>query len=838
MIDRRQDHGTVLVAGKLTITTHMLKNYFLVALRNFWRHRTFSLINILGLAIGISASLVIYLIVSYDLSFDKFEPGRDRIYRISSSFVFSGEPIRNSGVCHPLPQVVASEVSGLELVAPFRTADEIRKVSVPYPDAKNPSIYRKQEDITYADGAYCSLLGYKWLAGSSATAFSRPYALVLTETSAKRYFPGLPYAQVMGKQVILADSITTTVTGVLKDLPGHTDFYCKTIISYATLLTKRMQPQGFTEWGSTSSSSQLFVRLAPGTSVAGVTAQLKVIYDKHNKPAAGSHDTGAFVLGSLKDLHFDSDFGIFDQTGRVAHRPTLYGLVAVAAFLLLLAGINFINLTTAQAASRAKEIGIRKTMGSQRLQLALQFLNETFLLTSIATLLSVVLVPLLLRAFADFIPKEVVFSVRQQPEILVFLLVLAVVVSLLSGAYPALVLSAFKPISVLKNQWAIGAGKTRGLLLRKTLTVSQFVIAQVFIIATILVARQISYALNAEMGFKKDAILTFWTPWRQGEGKRQVLAQKLAAIPGIELISQAAAPPASGGTSTNDAKYNDGKHEIRSNLQYLSADTNYMRLFHLHLLAGRNITECDTINELIINETYARTIGFSDPRKAIGARIKWNDQPLPVVGVVADFHQASMHRAIRALAIVNGIRDVEVFAIALPKQDAAAWKGIIARIQDAYKSVYPEDEFSYEFFDESIAKFYSQEENVSRLLMWATGLAIFISCLGLLGLVIYITNQRRKEIGVRKVIGASAMQIVVLLSKDFMRLIGLAILISMPIAWWGGHRWLADFAYRAELSWWIFAGGAGALLLVALIVLCIRGYKAASANPVTALRSE
>jgi len=840
LIDRLQDHGTVLVAGIVTIATHMLKNYFLVAFRNFWRHRTFSLINILGLAIGISASLVIFLIVSYDLSFDKFEPGRDRIYRITSSFVFSGETIRNSGVTYPLPQAVAKEVSGLELVAPFRTADEIRKVSVPYPDAKEPAIFRKQTDITYADGAYCSLLGYHWLAGSPANAFSQPYALVLTETSAARYFPGLSYAQVMGKHVVLADSITTTVTGVLQDLPGHSDFYSKTIISYATLLTKRMQPEDFMEWGGTTSASQLFVKLAPGASVAGVTAQLEAIYAKHNKPAAGSHDTGAFVLGSLKDLHFNTDFGIFDQSTRVAHKPTLAGLMIVAAFLLLLACINFINLTTAQAAGRAKEIGIRKTMGGQRLQLALQFLNETFLLTLIATLLSVVLTPLLLRAFADFIPKEVVFSVRQQPAIMVFLLVLAIVVSLLSGAYPALVLSSFKPISVLKNQWAAGANKTRGVWLRKTLTVSQFVIAQVFIIATILVVRQINYALNTELGFKKDAILTFSTAWRQGEAKRQVLAQKMAAIPGIELISQMLAPPVSGGTSTNDAKYNDGKHEVRSNLQYLNVDTNYLRLFHLHLLAGRNITESDTINELIINETYARFLGFSDPRKAVGIRINWNDRPLPVVGVVADFHQGSMHVAIRSLAIVNGIQDVDQFAIALPKQnvEGTAWKGIIAGLEDAYKSVYPEDEFSYTFFDDSIANLYLQEKNVSRLLWWATGLAIFISCLGLLGLVIYITNTRTKEIGVRKVIGASAMQIVVLLSKDFVRLIGVAILISMPIAWWGGHRWLADFAYRADLSWWSFAAGGAVLLGFALAVLCLRTFRAAAANPADSLRSE
>jgi len=818
----------------------MLKNYFLVAFRNFWRHRTFSLINILGLAIGISASLVIFLIVSYDFSFDKFEPGREQIYRVSSLFHLSGETVRNSGVCYPLPQAMAREVSGLQSIVPFRTADEITKVSVAYPNAQEPAVFRKQNDITYADTAYCSLLGYRWLAGSPAAALAQPYSLVLTETSAKRYFPGLGYAQILGKQVILADSITTTVTGVLKDLPGHTDFYCQTIISFATLLTKRMLPQGFEEWGGTTSASQLFVKLAPGVSVDRITAQLKTIYDKHNKPAPGSHDWGAFVVRPLKDLHFDNDFWIFDATTRVANKPTLYCLMAVAIFLLLLACINFINLTTAQAAGRAKEIGIRKTMGSQRLQLALQFLNETFLLTLIATVLSVTLAPLLLKAFGDFIPKGVQFSVRQQPTILLFLLGLTLVVSLLSGAYPALVLSAFKPISVLKNKWAPGAGRTRGALLRKTLTISQFVIAQVFIIATILVARQISFALNTELGFKKDSIVLFGTPWNQDAGKREVLAQKLAAIPGIQLMSRSSSPPASGGTNTTDVKYNNGKQEVRSQLQDLFADTNYLRLFHLNLLAGTNISQCDTTNQLIINETYARIIGFSDPRKAVGARINWDERMLPVVGVVADFHQASIHKAIKPLGILNGIGNAHDFDFALPRQNAegTAWKGIIAEMQKAYKSVYPEDEFDPQFFDESIANFYKQERNASQLLLCATGLAIFISCLGLLGLVIYITNQRTKEIGVRKVIGASVSQIIVLLSKEFMKLIVLAILVSMPIAWWGSRKWLENFVYKAELSWWIFAGGAAVLLLVSLVVLCIRAYKAASANPVNSLRSE
>lgn len=820
----------------------MLKNYFLIALRHFWRHKTFSAINILGLAIGISASLVIYLIVSYDLSFDKFEPQRDRVYRVVSTFVITGEKVTNNGVAYPLPQALTKETSGIDLIATFNTADDINKVTVPYANPANPAVFKSQTDIAYADTAYCSLLGYTWLAGSPRSAFSQPYQVVLTETNAKKYFPGLNNTQVIGQHLILNDTITTTVTGVIKDLPGHTDFTCKTLISFTTLLTKRMQPNGFDDWGGTTSASQLFVRLAPGTTAEKLTAQLKTVYANHNKPTPENHNTGAFVLQPLADLHFHGEYGgIFDNSMRIANKPTLYSLMAVALFLLLLACINFINLTTAQAANRAKEIGIRKTMGSQRLQLSLQFLNETFLLTLIATVLSMALAPLLLKAFADFIPNEVEFNVRQQPMILGFLLILTIVVSGLSGVYPALVLSSFKPIAVLKSQWTAGNAGTRGVWLRKTLTVSQFVIAQVFIIGTILVARQTNYVLNKDLGFKKDAILTVSTSWSQPASRRQVFLQKIKAIPGIVMISNSLRPPASGGTNTSDTKYNNGHTEVDCNLQCIYADTNYIPLFHLNLLAGSNITQCDTTNQLVINETYAHLLGFHDPRKALGARIDFDHQLYPVVGVVADFHQASLHTPIKPLGILNGLgRFAHDFNIALPgySGDSTSWKAIIAKLQVAFRSVYPDDDFNYQFFDQSIAQFYHEEQNVSRLLAWATGLAVFISCLGLLGLVIYITNQRTKEIGVRKVIGATVAQIIVLLTKDFMKLIGVAVLISMPIAWWGSHKWLDNFAYKADLSWWVFATGGVLLLVIALAVLSIRTFKAASANPVESLRSE
>jgi ABC-type lipoprotein release transport system permease subunit len=604
----------------------------------------------------------------------------------------------------------------------------------------------------------------------------------------------------------------------------------------STLYTSRLKPGEYGEWGSNNSANQLFLRLSPETKVAAVNAQLDRLMKKYNPPNPNDHNTVAFHLQPFADLHFNTDYEVFDES-RQAHKPTLYGLLAVAAFLLLLACINFINLTTAQASQRAKEIGIRKTMGGHRRQLALQFLAETFLLTLIATILSIALVPSLLKVFADFIPEDFHISLVRQPEIFVFLLALIAAVSLLSGLYPAFVLSGYKPVLVLKNQAKASTAQTRSAWLRKTLTVSQFVIAQVFIIATLLVAKQISYGLHKDLGFKRDAILTFRTNYFQPAKKRALLLDKLKTLPGIVLISQSSNPPSANGTWTSTMIYNDGKKEVRQNVQVKLADSNYFRIYRFRLLAGVGTPQSDTTNAVVINETYAHVLGFQHPEDAIGQQIKWNGNP-HIVGVVADFHQRSLHEPIKPLVIANGTNNAPVFNIALQPQNAGDWPKTIASMEKAFKSVYPGDDFEYQFVDETIAKFYTAEKNIARLLAWATGLTIFISCLGLLGLVIYITNQRTKEIGIRKVIGATVIQLIFLLSRDFLKLIGLAILIALPIAWWGSRKWLENFTYRTQLSWWVFAAGGGALLFIALAILCLRTFKAAAMNPVESLRSE
>lgn len=816
----------------------MLKNYFTIAIRTLWKNKVFSVINVLGLAIGISASLVIFLLVNYHFNFDKFEKDNNRIYRVVSNFSFSGEEYHNSGVTDPMAAAILKEVTGLDAVVPFRTWNGDAKISVPL-DKKEPKVFKHQQNIIFADSNYFNLISYIWIAGSPKTSLRNPYQTVLTESNAKLYFPNLGPTQVVGKEIFFNDSIRATITGVVKDIKENTDFTFKTFMAYATMEQTSLKPDNWEDWTSTNGAQQLFVKLSAGTSAAQIEKQIAQLYKKYAKQSPDDHSKTWHTLQPLSDLHFNADYGAYDlPTG---NKSTLYGLLAVAAFLLILGCINFINLTTAHASQRAKEIGIRKTMGSSKKQLIVQFLSETFLLTFLATLLSAALTPLLLKAFSGFIPEGLHFNLTEEPNIILFLVVLMIVVTLLSGFYPALILSGYKPVLVLKNQAYAGTGKTRKAWLRKSLTISQFVIAQVFIMATVLVSKQIHYSLNKDMGFKKEAILYFNTNYYDTvRNHKNVLMDKLKAIPGISMVSLCTNPPSSNSTWSGTMKYKDGKKEIESDVQQKYGDSNYIKLYGLKLLAGKNIAATDTVTSFLINETYAHILGFQKPGQAIGKYIEWSKKQIPIAGVVSDFIQKSLHEPVKPLAIASWNNVERNFSIALQPQniEGTAWKTTINKIEKAFKEVYPEDDFDYSFFDEDIAKYYTAEQNIGSLLKWSTALAIFISCLGLLGLVIYTTTQRTKEIGVRKVLGASVSQIVSLISKDFIRLVLFAFVIAVPLAWIGMNKWLQNFAFRTEISWWTFLSGGVIMIAIALLTLGFQTIKAAMANPVQSLRSE
>lgn len=823
----------------------MLKNYFIVALRNFRRNKVFSLINISGLAIGISAALVIYLIVQFDFSFEKSRRDGDRIYRIVSDMTFPGESVfKNSGVPLPLPVAARAELTGIETLTQFVTTWETN-VKVPVPGSQSPGEFKKQTDIIYADEYYFGMFDYDWIAGSPQTAMKDPGQVVMTEDRAKAYFGNLSVQDMIGRQITYNDSITVTVSGILKE-PAEkaTDFKFKEFISLATFMKTGLKDNfGGDDWGSINSVSQAFVKLKQGTRPEQLNAQFAGLRKKYVKKEDQSKDDTKHFLQSLSSIHFESDYGSFDNL-RQAHKPTLYGLLAVALFLLLLGCINFINLTTAQATQRAKEVGIRKTLGSGKKQLISQFLSETFLLTLSATVLSIALVPWLLKIFGDFIPPEINFQSLNQWHVWTFLLLLVLIMTVLSGFYPALVLTKFKPVTVLKNQLHTNTAQGRKAWFRKTLTVTQFVIAQFLVIATLVVGKQVNFSLNKDLGYKKDAIVSFRTPWNffsdKADNRRFALLEKIKAIPEVAKAGLGSNTPAHQGGSSTTMKVNNGGKEIEMMVETMTVDPAYYDIYKLALTAGKFPEQSDTVKEFTVNETYVRTLGFSNPVDAIGIYVERNNKKLPIVGVLKDFHSKSTHEAIKPLVFSSATKQSYGIHLALRSQAGSPglWKEGLAKIEKEFKTLYPDNDFKYEFFDETIAAFYKKEQDISRLLNWAAGLCIFISCLGLLGLVIYTTNTRTKEIGVRKVLGASVTQIVSLLSKDLVSLVLIAFVIAAPLAWLAMNKWLQDFVYRTQVSWWVFATCGISMLLIAIIVLSIRTVRAAIANPVKSLRTE
>ncbi len=817
----------------------MIKNFFKTAVRNIIRNKSFAAINVVGLAIGIAACILIFLIVFHEYSFDRFERDGNKLYRVVMDMKFSGNEGHSAAVPAPLAKAIQQEVTGVSQTIPLMQfqGDATIKVSVPKAGSSDPVVFKKQPEVIFTSPDYFSALSYQWLAGNAA-ALQKPFSVVLTESRAKEYFPSTTLDNIPGKEIVYDDTLRVTVSGIVKDLSQNTFFSYKEFISYATIFNTNLRHNFMMDvWDDWMAYSQLFIKLSNGTSVSQTEAQLAGLLKKYNKNK-DDKNTMSFRLQPLSDVHFNENYQSFGKL--IAHRASLFGLMAIAIFLLILGCINFINLTTAQASQRAKEIGIRKTMGSSRKQIVLQFLGETLFLTAIASVLSLILIPFLVQAFREYLPEGFHYSLISQPLIVVFVLALTVVVSFLAGFYPALVLSGYKPVLVLKSQVFVESHQTQRAWLRKVLTVFQFSIAQFFVIATVMVGKQIHYTLNKDLGFKKDAIISFDVPRDTIMNSRNALFNSLNDIPGVQMVSRGFLPPAVEGAAFTNILYVDGKNELKTDVQLRFGDANYLPLYNIKLLAGRNVTASDTIKEFVINESYARFLGFQHPADAINKQLLFNKKNVPIVGVMRDFNMQSLHAKIGPL--VFGALDSRsfIFHIALKPQITGqrTWQTTIKEIEKQFKKVYPDKDFDYSFFDEKIAGFYKNEKNISGLLTWATGLSILISSLGLLGLIMFTTFARTKEIGIRKVLGATVVQIVGILSKDFVRLIVIAFLISIPAAWWAADKWLQDFAYRTNMSWWVFAISGLLMIVVALVTISFQSVKAAMANPVKSLRTE
>ena len=812
----------------------MIRNYWLVAIRKLLRHKIHSIINILGLTIGIASCFIIFLLTRYELSYDTFHPGKDRIYRVVALRGSHLDDTRKLGYLpSSVPPTLQTELTGCEAIAGFYLFNA--QVTIP---GREPRHFDAPErgatpDIVVAQPAYFRIFHYQWLAGNPATSLNEPFRVVLTSEQLQRYFGDITPAAAIGRQLIYRDSLNVFVSGIVKSWGHNTDFAFNDFISFATVENSFLKGNlSFGQWGNWGGFVQGFVKLAPGTNPAQIDRQFPAFVKKYMDPGPGG--SVQLHLQPLRDIHFNADY--MDMYAHKAHLPTLYGLMAIAVFILLLAAINFINLSTAQSLQRTKEIGIRKVLGSRRKDIAIQFLGETFLTTLLATVLSILITPLILHLLHNYLPQGLHLTLTTLN--IIFLIGITVITALLAGFYPAKVISALLPVLSLKGQATRDLQPNR--YLHRTLIVFQFTISLVFIMGTVIVTRQLHYVLNTDLGFDKDAILTFRTRGNYPAADREVLAQKLRSLPGVALVTRHSETPEAarhGGTGIG----HKGATDRESLASFEMCDTNYLRLFGIPLVAGRNVFPRDSIHEFLINETCVKLLGFKTSEEALGQTLYtgMNNYQGPIVGVIRDFHSQSLHEAIGPFFMLYSPRTSSIsIKLASSVRTPEAVATILHKVQTLFKTTFPNEKFSYSFFDESIANLYQEEQKISDLMRLAMLIAILISCMGLLGLATFAAEQRSKEISIRKVLGASVGRIIALLTGNFLWPVALAIVIATPLAWYFMNRWLQGFVYRTTIPWWIFASCGLAAIGIALLTVGVQSIRAATANPVEKLRSE
>ena len=813
----------------------MFKSYLKIAWRNIKRQRVHTIINVVGLSLGLCGCIVIYVISSYEFRFDNFHPDKQRIYRVM------GDVTENTGVklqFGKLPISVSqngrSELTGIDDIAgvvPFNAT-----IRVPDKDKPERHFESRESGANYITTAivqpqYFNIFKYKWLAGDPSTALNAPLQVVLTESKAYKYFNADRLNEIVGKQIIYADSLIATVSGIVKGWNGNTDLAFTDFLSSSTLQNDFLKRRINTDsWRVPSMNAWTFVKLSEGIKPAMIQDQMNALVKKY----AGPEVKLALWLEPLSQLHFNPD--VIENPIRTANKATLYSLMGIALFILILAIINFINLSTAQSIQRAKEVGIRKVLGSRRRSLIFQFLAETLLLTFVAVLLAILLVNPALAVFHSFIPTGVAFYFFD-PSTIIFIALVTLITTALAGFYPAKILSSYLPALSLKGLGAQTGGDK--WLLRKGLVIFQFAVSLVFIIGSIVITNQLKYTREKDPGFNHDAIVIIPTPGGESISKISVVAEKIKTISGVKQVALQWLPPMTDNGRAMQLKYkNTDTKEIE--VGQVAGNEDFIPLYNIKLLAGRNLLPADSVKEFIINETFLKVMGYRDPREVIGKRLYWRDNPYPIAGVVADFHTASFHDPILPLCIINRPDRQRSLAVKLASagSNTQTVKMTISQIENEWKQTYPDATFKYEFYDESLALLYKKDQQTAKLINTAMAITILISSIGLIGLALFMAEKRAKEISIRKVLGATVLNIASMLSKDFVVLVFIALCIAAPVAWYFMNQWLQNFAYRINISWWMFVIAGVATILMTLMTVGFQAIKAAIANPVNNLRSE
>ena len=796
----------------------MFKNYIRFAFWNISRTKSFSAINIAGLAISLTAFILMALYIEYEFSFDRFHANAQNIYRIVDDKQTNALMQHGAGSAAPVGPALQAEFPQIKQVVRVLKTESLIK----YQDKM-----AREKNIWFADGAFFNLFSFHLLKGDPKTALVAPQSIVLTQQTAERYFGS---ADPIAKSMIF-NGKPVKVTGVCANVPlnSHLSFDC--LISMATAET----PGSGYDWlfkNWYSNDLYTYILLPDHFDTQKITSQLPAFAASHQK--AGSTTTHRYSLEKLTDIYLYSDRD--NQAGVTGNIKTLYIFSVIAAFILIIACINFVNLSTARATERAKEVGIKKVNGVTRLQLVIQFFTESFLITLCGAAIALLLANALLPAFNRFTGKDILLQ-PFAPVHIAAIVTIVLVTGILSGGYPALILSAFNPVKALKGELRSSAAS---IAIRKGLVVFQFVVSIVLIVCSIVVYNQLQFMQHHDLGFKPAQTLVINFEGDETVKKQyKFIKSELVKVPGVKSVSASSNVPGdlnSGGWSMDFAKRTGDT--VRAEFPVYLVDFDFLKQYNIPIIAGRNFSEQDardTVESMLINETALEKLGYTDPNEAIGIKANMYPTAGKIIGVYRDFHFESLQKEIQPLAKRVLPAQFILFSVQI---SAANLQQTINGIEKVWKKEAPQLPLEYSFLDENFNRQYIADIKFGQLFGGFTGLALIIACFGLFGLALFSVKQRTKEVGIRKVVGASVTHIATLLAREFVVLVLIAIIIATPVSLYFMGKWIQSFAYRITLDWWIFVTGGLIAILIAMSTVSYQAVKAALANPVKSLRNE
>ncbi len=793
----------------------MIRNYIKLAWRKFMTQRAYAAINILGLTLGTTCAMLIFCLVRYHLSFDDFHRDQSRIYRIVTE-KHRDDISYDASVPPALGKAFREDYTFGEKVARECTFDN---VLISLHAGTKLIKFQEPAGIAFVEEDYFDIFNFKSIEGSLHDALVSPYRAIISLRLARKYFGE---ESAIGKTFTLDNNLEFTVAAILEDKPANTDRRAEIYTSFLGLRAYNEWLAGDDSWSGISSQMQCFVKLRNGITVAQVEKELPQYVTKFR---ADNRNVHVYRLQPLSDIHFDSRYD------GVIEKNTIWVLALIGLFLIIIACFNFINLATAQALNRAKEVGVRKVLGSLRKEIALQFIAETGLITFISISLGLLTAYLILPFFNHLFSVELNAELFLQSEFLFFLLTLFIFLTLLAALYPAYILAGFKPIAALKGR--ITPYQVGGFNTRRSLLIAQFVIAQVLVFGMIVIKNQLKFARESNLGFDKESIVMIRSGFEDGQSG--TLVNEFKKIPGIEKISICGSAPASMRSWGTMIRVGSKTENEIFRVSIKGGDAAYLPTFDLKLVAGKNIFQSDSAKGCLVNEMMATKLNLADPGVLLGQSLQFNGQSLPVVGVVKDFYNNSFHEHIEPVIIAALPELRNFYAIKLNKSNVSQ---TLSSLEKVWTAAYPDQIFSYDFLDDRIAEFYTTETSLSDLITLFSGIAIFISCLGLFGLVSFMVVHKTKEIGIRKILGGKVSEIIVLFGKEFSKLVVISFVLAAPLGWLLMNRWLQDFEYKTPIGISVFVWTILGTMSVAMLTVSFKTIKAAVANPIASIRTE